>query len=279
MKNSSTFLWQKDLPFFRIEGVGSKDFLHGQTTGDIKRLSDGQILPTCWLDPSGKVRSLLEICLGNGGAGVVVLGGDGIDVFNGFSNSIFPADQLKIFSLSSIRRVQKISLDRQLKDEVIWLDSEHSLPASWHNLDVANIDLIEQWRIEQGLPISEGEINGDTNPFELGLRDWVDLDKGCYLGQEAIAKLARSGQSKQILRCWQSDFFVQKGEILYDYKSDKSLPSKAGLVTSSIEIGKGRKTIGLALVRKSFSDINELKISGNSKKIRMTKPNNFVGFL
>ncbi len=41
-----------------------------------------------------------------------------------------------------------------------------------------------------GLPAHGAEIDGRTNPLELGLLDQIDFDKGCYVGQEVIARLA-----------------------------------------------------------------------------------------
>ena len=52
------------------------------------------------------------------------------------------------------------------------------------------------------MPISPLEINGKNNPFELGLSDLVNLNKGCYLGQETMSKLAGIGHVKQQLRFW-----------------------------------------------------------------------------
>jgi len=47
----------------------------------------------------------------------------------------------------------------------------------------------EAWRIQQGLPGSGCEIREDVNPWEARLGGSVSLDKGCYLGQEVVARL------------------------------------------------------------------------------------------
>ena len=47
----------------------------------------------------------------------------------------------------------------------------------------------ESWRILLGLPISGHELTEDHNPLEAGLRDAVCFDKGCYVGQEVVARL------------------------------------------------------------------------------------------
>ena len=101
MKTPSIFLWQKDFPFFRLEGNGSKDFLHGQTTSDVKKLPKGHFVRSCWLDIFARVQALFEIRIEDEGVGLIILAGAADEVFHGFSKAIFPADQLEIVSFAA----------------------------------------------------------------------------------------------------------------------------------------------------------------------------------
>ena len=50
----------------------------------------------------------------------------------------------------------------------------------------------EQWedlRIRQGRPMPKTELTDDDNPLEAGLWQSVSFEKGCYIGQETIARL------------------------------------------------------------------------------------------
>jgi folate-binding protein YgfZ len=47
----------------------------------------------------------------------------------------------------------------------------------------------EALRIESGWPAYGRELGGRYNPLELGLRGAVDFEKGCYIGQEVVARL------------------------------------------------------------------------------------------
>lgn len=47
----------------------------------------------------------------------------------------------------------------------------------------------EQLRIEQGRPLPDRELTEDVNPLEAGLWQTISLEKGCYIGQETIARL------------------------------------------------------------------------------------------
>lgn len=48
---------------------------------------------------------------------------------------------------------------------------------------------LEILRLEAGLPAAGRELTEDYNPWEARLQDAVSLDKGCYVGQEVIARL------------------------------------------------------------------------------------------
>jgi folate-binding protein YgfZ len=47
---------------------------------------------------------------------------------------------------------------------------------------------LEAWRILRGLP-GPGELDAERNPLEAGLWDDVSFTKGCYVGQEVVARL------------------------------------------------------------------------------------------
>jgi folate-binding protein YgfZ len=47
----------------------------------------------------------------------------------------------------------------------------------------------EQLRIQQGRPVPDRELTEDYNPLEAGLWPAISFDKGCYIGQETIARL------------------------------------------------------------------------------------------
>ena len=50
-------------------------------------------------------------------------------------------------------------------------------------------DSLESWRILRGLPAAGHELTEEYNPLEAGLREAISFTKGCYVGQEVIARL------------------------------------------------------------------------------------------
>jgi len=58
----------------------------------------------------------------------------------------------------------------------------------------------EQLRIQQGRPQPDRELTEDYNPLEAGLWQSISFEKGCYIGQETIARLNTYKGVKQ--RLW-----------------------------------------------------------------------------
>ena len=59
--------------------------------------------------------------------------------------------------------------------------------------------LWESLRIQQGRPKSDFELTEDYNPLEAGLWQTISFEKGCYIGQETIARLNTYNGVKQKL--------------------------------------------------------------------------------
>ena len=84
-------------------------------------------------------------------------------------------------------------------------------------------------RVVEGLPLLGFEMTGDYIPLETGLWDDVSFNKGCYIGQEIIARMDSRGKiSKKLVRL-QAGEGVERGAII------TAAGRKAGTVTSIIE--------------------------------------------
>ena len=277
MSSSSKQRWDALKPLLRLEGSGSRDFLHGQTSADLLAAETGSLLRCCWLTATGRVRALLEIRLDERGADVLVLAGDHNAVATGFEQVIFPADQVRLKPSKPIRRLQILAqLKQEQTPEVTWLLPDEPLPKQWAAMQQASADQIESWRLKQGLPLEPGEINGDTNPFELGLTAWVSLSKGCYLGQETLAKLANSGGIKQQLRYWQANRPIAVGQKLINLEPEAGVNNRAGVITSMMQDQDSRGSYGLALVRRKALTEAELCLAEDSTRVRLSIPTGFV---
>ena len=54
---------------------------------------------------------------------------------------------------------------------------------------VVNDEHFTSFRVEHGIPAYPNELSGIYNPMEAGLIDLISFTKGCYIGQEVIARL------------------------------------------------------------------------------------------
>jgi folate-binding protein YgfZ len=105
-------------------------------------------------------------------------------------------------------------------------------------------------RIEAGEPLMGIDIDEKTIPQEAGLvDDAVDLDKGCYLGQELVSRIASRGHVNRMLRgvVFTTNVLVPPGsEVIHEGRT-------VGAVTSVGESLELRAPVGLALVRREVA--------------------------
>jgi len=123
------------------------------------------------------------------------------------------------------------------------------------NKGVFNFNLIGEeayniYRIEQGIPVAPNEINDEFNPLEAGLNCLIDFNKGCYIGQEVIARLDTYNkvQRKLVGVKFSDQFESNIGDLNLD---DDDV--QVGTVTSYGFSPKLKTTIGLAYIRNSHS--------------------------
>lgn len=87
---------------------------------------------------------------------------------------------------------------------------------------------IESLRLEKGYRYWSAEISGDYNPFESGLGFAVKLDKGDFLGREALREIKKAGPKRKLC-C----FTLEKPEtMLYGNETLRLGETIVGRVTS-----------------------------------------------
>ncbi|NWF90757.1 MAG: hypothetical protein HXY50_15025 [Ignavibacteriaceae bacterium] len=108
------------------------------------------------------------------------------------------------------------------------------------------------FRIEHGIPMAPYEINDSHNPHELGLMKLVSNNKGCYIGQEVIARLETYDKvQNHLCGFFISNGFIEEGNnLVFDENN-----LEAGQITSSIYSNRFKKQLGIGFVkRKYFED-------------------------
>jgi len=279
MIETKSLIWDETFPSLLLKGEGAAAFLHGQTTADVfanKKLD--RIFMSCWLSTKGSLKAVLEIRLSDNMAEIVIISGEINSIRDGFESVIFPADKVKLEVIDPIRRRQEINNNSSWKEsDFSWIDDNNSSIDGITKYKKATKEELEGWKIRQGIPSFDKEINGETNPYELGLADTINLDKGCYLGQEAMAKFFRSKSLKYQLRYWEAygenDNF-QIGKKFFNTNKNEGYKKNVGVVTSSIRVDDNFFN-GLALIKKTFLD-HDFCFSENGDSITIKKPISFT---
>ena len=114
------------------------------------------------------------------------------------------------------------------------------------NFNMIGEDAYNVYRIEQGIPIAQNEINDDYNPLETNLIDLIDFKKGCYIGQEVIARLDSYDKVQKKLAgiIFNEPFEINNGHLALEHNG-----LEAGKITSFVFSPKHKTTIGLAYIR------------------------------
>jgi folate-binding protein YgfZ len=101
-------------------------------------------------------------------------------------------------------------------------------------------------RVEAGLPVAGLEITEAHNPWEANLNEMISLQKGCYNGQEIIARLNTYEKVKQHLKGLRLSGKVPSNAVLNLQHDSKN----AGEITSVVTSPRCGN-IALAYVKKS----------------------------
>ena len=121
-------------------------------------------------------------------------------------------------------------------------------------------DELERLRIEAGTPRWGSEIDDRILPAEAGLDERaISFDKGCYPGQEPIARLRHRGHVNRRLRVLDVAAATPGDEVLH---GDKAV----GRVTSAVP------GVALAYVRTEVPDDAELTVGGAPARLRCQAP-------
>jgi folate-binding protein YgfZ len=128
---------------------------------------------------------------------------------------------------------------------------------------------LELRRIEAGIPWFGSELTGAEFPMEAGLEDgWISYTKGCYVGQEPVARLRHRGHLNRELRgLWlQGGGLPERGAPLW--AGDK----RVGALTSAARSHRLGRTIGLGYVHRDTAEpgtMLEVEMDGGRRPVRV----------
>jgi len=252
MQDIKKKFWLERFDCFSVTGKDARKFLNGITTSNILN-SENKVIKTCWLTPNGVLRSLIEINFLERNLEVIILAGNTQEIIDYFNQIIFPADDVLLSEPFLINRIQEIdeSSSWRTYQPIFFKTEDKEFEIYKNKLNLVNSNDLKIWKVNQAIPSLDMEINGKNNPLELGLKDLIDFNKGCYLGQETMSKIKNVSSLKQEIRIWKSfeynlNLEVEDTNLYINSAKDLSV----GKITSFFKSNSQIK--GLAMIKRKY---------------------------
>lgn len=129
-----------------------------------------------------------------------------------------------------------------------------------HEADVA---VVESLRIERGLPRFGVEMDAETIPQEanLDVLGAISFTKGCYTGQEVVARIHFRGHVNKHLRWLRSEQPLPRGAVVVDADG-----KEVGEVRSST-VSSDRGPLAIAMVRREVVPGSEVRVRSEAGEL------------
>ncbi|KAL3132705.1 hypothetical protein ABBQ32_009213 [Trebouxia sp. C0010 RCD-2024] len=253
-----------------------------QSTYDCAKLRPGMSFDTVFVTAQGRCLEFAKCLVQDGGVLMIVSPGSGATVAARLNKYILYGDEVSIADVTAITKMfslagpesasvlEGLGASAPASDQVSLMGFQNSpvIVAAGGGLSGPGYTLIadelaagELWRsltikgavpmgtaaweaarVLDGRPMAGKELTEQHLPLEAGLYHAVSLNKGCYMGQETLAKVHKLNAVKQQLHGLLLDADVAPGSSLL------SGSEKAGTVTSVTQLPDGTY-IGLGYVR------------------------------
>jgi folate-binding protein YgfZ len=229
--------------FIRVSGPGAEDFLQAMVSNDMVALRPGDACEALLLTAKARVIAPLRV-LRRAQEDYLLL----------TEPELGEAVRTQLLRM---RFAAKVEIEPEEHEAWFVLGGDEVLDERPEGDEVTD-DEFERWRIESGIPRWGREIDDRILPAEAGLTEThVSFTKGCYPGQEPIARQHYRGKLNRRLRVLELEGGAAPepdAEIAYGEKV-------VGRITSSVP--------GLALgyVRVEVPDDAELRVGGSRARL------------
>jgi len=264
-----------------ISGADSTEFIQGQMTQDISAIGDDEARMTAILNPQGRVMSTALIMHWDDSI-ILVLNKDTVDDLIVWLSRFILRSKVTVSRLEAhiyglnqnLADIESDSLD--LEKEIFCLrsietDAERTLliTKSLHDFSKSSITTMSSrnWQladIQAGIPIIYKENIAKFIPqmINLDLINGISFNKGCYTGQEIVARIQHRGEIKRRMfhiSTQQSNTEIRPGTpvLLGD--------SEVGTIIQSVQY---KNQIHSLAVIKNDASKKKLLVNGSAIKIQ-----------
>lgn len=284
ISGSVYYIWENP-GFLRISGTDRQAFLQRQTTNDLKMLKPAGCLVTVLTNPAARILDVLTILDESESLLGITLPGHGEVTFHYLRSRIFFNDKVTVDDASQEMALidllgpgiadllARLGVDRvpeenevaftKINGSAVKVIRQHGLGyrMACQTGEVAALrtaleesgatclpyDTLELLRIEAGIPGGGQELTDEYTPLEAGLGWAISSSKGCYTGQEVIARQITYDKVTRYLVGLRLEQPAQPGESLYSPEEERSV----GTITSSA-VSPRLGPIALAILRRPY---------------------------
>ncbi|MEZ5379095.1 MAG: hypothetical protein R2733_21530 [Acidimicrobiales bacterium] len=258
-----------------VTGEEAASYLHGQVSQNVSGLAVGHSARTLVLSPQGRIDAWARVTrVDDQTFWLDVDSGHGprlLERLERFKLRTKATFELMTMTMISVRgpsspAPEPIS-ERQVDVPVLWggasgfdrLGVDIELPPGVTEGDPLAFEAL---RIRAGQPVMGAEVGEKTIPAELGIVEAsVDFTKGCYVGQELVARVDSRGNNTP-RRVWG----ISADEPIATGASVEIGGEAVGVVTSSAPTGDGR-SVALASIARSAAVPGPAEIDGVSVEV------------
>lgn len=263
-----------------VSGPDASTFLQGQVTTDMRELSAGQSRPGCLLNLKGRIETNFYICPQDNGFLMVVhnsLQDSAITRLKKYG--VFSKVDITASSLKVVGYLGKVSDELALPN-----NSNESIAEQgqyWLRLhgDARFLRLCQPEQLEPKIKADMGDLTrwlaasiaagdwlidasaqGLYQPQELDAHELqgVSYQKGCYLGQEIVARLYFRGQLKSSLKCLKSTA-LNTADI-----APQQVITANGQSVGEVVAAIGSTGLALAIVRNEYNEVEITLANGET---------------
>ena len=274
---------EKKRGLIEVSGKEAIQFLNGLITNDVAKLEDGAAMLAAFPNAQGRLLAVVGVMRAGDKFLFVTEAATREKVFQNLFRFTYAGDfyvddlseKYLCFSItnyeSRITNYESIEFQNRFGRDVFvpnesasdFLEELNSKPA----VEVSD-ELYEVLRVESGIPLYGVDMDETTIVPELGIDGLISYNKGCYIGQEIIARIHFRGHvAKQLTGLM---LLGDSTEIDLKNAELKSVEDKnAGRITSAVFSPKLGKFIALAYVRYDYlAEGTELKIGDRTGTVK-----------
>ena len=225
----------------RVTGEDAAAFLQGQCSADLR---DVALTDALWLNRKGRVLAHTVIAKESDGSFLLLCPHLGAEALIAVVTANVIADDVVATDESTLWQKWVVwGAEPPLAGAKVFATRRFAVDA-WDVLtpagsvmpgELGSLAELDFARIAAGVPAVSADCGANEFPQECGLDAWVSYTKGCYLGQEVMARIQSMGSLRRILRRVSGSVVV-----------GQELKSSEGKVLGTVRSAAGQ--VGLALV-------------------------------